>query len=322
MYLDAATILLFAALLDAALGDPVWLYRALPHPVALIGQAIAWADNRFNDPTALAETRRRRGITVLVVLVAASLAIGWFIHGVLAGIPHGWILEVLLMSTLLAQNSLYRHVLDVARALEQGGIGAARPAVAKIVGRDPAALDEPGIGRAALESLAENFSDGVTAPLFWGLLLGLPGLLAYKAVNTADSMIGHLTPGHRDFGWAAARCDDLLNYVPARLAGAALAAAGLFLNGGGIQQSLATMRRDAPKHRSPSAGWPEAALASALGVALAGPRVYDGNLVADGWMNEAGRRQVTAPDIHRGLRLYLCACALQIALLTLIAWAF
>jgi adenosylcobinamide-phosphate synthase len=319
---DALTILLLAALLDAAMGDPVWLYRALPHPVAAIGQAIAWADRRFNAAAAVPGIRRRNGVLLLAALIAASLVVGWIAHALLARISFGWILEVALMSTLLAQHSLYRHVRVVARALEQGGIVAARSAVGRIVGRDPNALDEAGVGRAALESLAENFSDGVTAPLFWGALLGLPGLLAYKAVNTADSMIGHLTARHRDFGWASARCDDLLNFVPARLSGIVLSIAGAGLNGGGFREGVAAMRRDAPRHRSPNAGWPESALASALGVALAGPRAYDGHVVADGWMNEAGRRDVTSADIRGGLRLYLLACALQLAVLALFAWVF
>ncbi|MGH6932089.1 MAG: adenosylcobinamide-phosphate synthase CbiB [Dongiaceae bacterium] len=319
MSLDATTILLLATLLDVALGDPLWLYRAIPHPVAIIGEAIGWGDRRFNRATATAAARRLAGTFALLALLAAAVAAGWAIHLGLAHLSYGWIVEALLMSTLLAQNSLYRHVRAVAWAVESGDLAAARQSVGKIVGRDPETLDESGVGRAALESLAENFSDGVTAPLFWGLLLGLPGMLAYKAINTADSMVGHRTPRHEQFGWAAARCDDLVNLVPARLAGLFIAAAAGLIRGGKVRAALDAMKRDAGRHRSPNAGWPEAAMAGALGVALAGPRSYGGAIVNDGWMNQPGRAAVAAGDIRRGLRLYLHACGLQIAVIALIA---
>jgi adenosylcobinamide-phosphate synthase len=224
-----------------------------------------------------------------------------------------------LISAFLAQNSLYRHVAAVARGLASEGLPGGRRAVAHIVGRDPESLDEPAVCRAALESLAENFSDGVTAPLFWALLLGLPGILTYKAVNTADSMLGHRTLRHLAFGWASARLDDLLNLVPARLAGLVLGMAALVLPDASPGRAFSAMRRDAPLHRSPNAGWPEAAMAGALGLALAGPRRYGGAIVEDNWMNAGGRREASAADIQRGLALYVLACIIQAILVALIA---
>jgi adenosylcobinamide-phosphate synthase len=191
--------------------------------------------------------------------------------------------------------------------------------VQHVVGRDPDTLDEPGVARAALESLAENLSDAVTAPIFWALLLGLPGILAYKAINTADSMIGHPSERHEHFGWAAARLDDLLNYLPARIAGMIMCAAAAVVPGGSARAAWEAMWRDAPKHRSPNAGWPEAAMAGGLGLALAGPRVYDGEPVEDAWMGAGGRADATAADVRRGLKLFVIACAIQAGIVALLA---
>jgi adenosylcobinamide-phosphate synthase len=308
---DSSQILLLALAIDALIGDPAPLYARLPHPVALIGHAINRLDRCFNRQTAAEAKRRAAGIAGCVLLVSASLALGWLIHASLRSFSGGWIGEALLISIFLAQNSLYRHVGGVARGLEMSGLAGGRAAVARIVGRDPESLDEAGVSRAALESLAENFSDGVTAPLFWALLLGLPGILAYKAVNTADSMIGHRTARHRAFGWGAARLDDLLNLVPARLAALALGLASFLLPGANAAHAFGAAMRDASKHRSPNAGWPEAAMAGALDLALAGPRRYGGKLVDDHWMNEGSRTTASAADIRRGLRLYVAACAIQ-----------
>jgi len=313
-------ILLLALGLDALIGDPAALYARLPHPVVFIGRGIGNLDRRLNreqDSTAL---RRAAGIAACILLVTLSFGIGWLLHRSLSALPGGWIAEAVLISAFLAQNSLYRHVAAVARGLAGAGLRGGRRAVAHIVGRDPESLDEPAVCRAALESLAENFSDGVTAPLFWALLLGLPGILTYKAVNTADSMIGHRTPRHLAFGWASARLDDLLNIVPARLAGLVLAAAAFFMPGANPARAFSAMRRDAPLHRSPNAGWPEAAMAGALGLALAGPRRYGGAIVEDNWMNAAGRREASAADIRHGLTLYVLACIIQAALVALIAF--
>ena len=308
---DTSQILLLALAMDALIGDPAPLYARMPHPVALIGQAVDRLDRRFNRQTAGQAARYAAGIVGCILLVIASLALGWLLHALLRRVPGGWIGEALLISIFLAQNSLYRHVEEVARDLERNGLATGRAAVARIVGRDPESLDEAGVSRAALESLAENFSDGVTAPLFWALLLGLPGILAYKAVNTADSMIGHRTPHYRAFGWAAARLDDLLNLVPARFAALAIVVAAFLLPGANAAAAFHAVMRDAAKHRSPNAGWPEASMAGALGLALAGPRQYEGQLVDDHWMHAKGRTTASPVDIRRGLKLYVIACTVQ-----------
>lgn len=317
---DFAWILLLAAILDAAFGDPVWLYRALPHPVALIGRLIGWLDRRFNDPLDAEARRKRNGTIAIVALTAGAWMIGRGLDDILRPSLIGRAIEVVLASSLIAQRSLYDHVAAVASALVRDGISAGRAAVAKIVGRDTAELDEAGISRAALESLAENLSDAVTAPLFWGLVFGLPGLIVYKVINTADSMIGHRTSRHQSFGWAAARFDDLLNLIPARLCGVIVVAAAAFVRGADVRRGWQAMRRDAPKHRSPNAGWPEAALAGALGFAIAGPRRYHGVEETNAaYMGAGGRTDLTAADIRQGLKLFVAACALQLGIVAVIA---
>ncbi|OYV30711.1 MAG: cobalamin biosynthesis protein CobD [Acidocella sp. 20-61-6] len=227
------------------------------------------------------------------------------------------IILALLTSSLIAQRSLHAHVVAVADGLERAGLAAGRTAVSRIVGRNPAHLDQAGVCRAAIESLAENFSDGVVGPVFWGALFGLPGAAVYKAANTADSMIGHRTARHEAFGWAAARFDDVINLPASRLAALCiLIAAGCL--GADWRAGLAAVRRDARHHRSPNAGWPEAAMAGALGLRLAGPRVYGETLVADGWMGN-GRAEVTPADLRRALTLYRAACAVELAALALVA---
>jgi adenosylcobinamide-phosphate synthase len=228
-------------------------------------------------------------------------------------------LEALIASLFLAQRSLYRHVAAVAGGFRSGGLPEARITVSHIVGRDPASLDTAGVCRASIESLAENFSDGVVAPVFWYLLFGLPGLLAYKALNTADSMIGHLNDRHRAFGWAAARLDDLANLVPARLSALAIAVGAIAVPGSSMIAALRAARRDAGQHRSVNAGWPEAAMAGALGLRLAGPRHYGGVRVEDAWMGK-GRAEATAGDIRRALRLY-CAAGVVTAAAVAATWA-
>ena len=306
-------LLLAALAFDALIGDPDWLYRHLPHPVAGIGRLIGWLDRAFNREGAAYAARRRAGLAVCAFLVLLSGAIGVTIERLLQDFRHGWIVEALIISVFLAQNSLYGHVAAVARGLRIKGLDGGRRAVSRIVGRDPESLDEPGVCRAALESLAENFSDGVVAPAFWALLFGLPGILIYKAINTADSMIGHKSPRHLAFGWASARLDDLLNLAPARIAGLLIIGAAALTPGARPAQSYRAMMQDAGNHRSPNAGWQEAPLAGALGVALAGPRHYDGEVVDDHWMNRDGRREANTVDLRRGLNLYLIACILQAA---------
>lgn len=275
-----ALLLALAMGLDAWLGEPKWLWDRAPHPAVLMGRVIGWADKHFNAGGA----RRAKGALLMAVLVAGA----WGLGTALAALPGGFMIEVLLGAMLLAQKSLAEHVADVATGLRQS-VEAGRQMVARIVGRDTAGLDGPAISRAAIESAAENFSDGVVAPAFWFLLAGLPGLLVYKITNTADSMIGYRTPRHEAFGWAAARFDDLLNLIPARLTAVLMA---LRHPGPGL---WGIIRRDARLHRSPNAGWPEAAMAVTLDVALSGPRSYDGQMKDFPWVWAPGSR-TPGPD--------------------------
>ncbi|WP_225711746.1 adenosylcobinamide-phosphate synthase CbiB [Bradyrhizobium semiaridum] len=302
-----------AMAVDALIGWPSWLFARIGHPVTWLGglvNAIDTSWNRSADPPAL---RRVAGVGAALLVIAVTAALAWAIQ---AALGSGWMrvfLLGILAWPLVASRSLHDHVAAVADPLASGDIAGARAAVSQIVGRDPATLDEAGIARAAIESLAENASDGIVAPVFWGALFGLPGIVGYKAINTLDSMIGHRTERHEAFGWAAARIDDLANLIPARLTG------GLFvLLAASPAQASACMMRDARRHRSPNAGWPEAAMAGALGVRLSGPRVYHGSTADEPWLN-AGARDPDAADIGRGLKLYRRAMLLLAALLALLA---
>ena len=310
---DPLLVLLLALALDLAAGDQPALWRVVPHPVTWVGAAIAWLDRRLNRENRSPGTRRARGILATAALVAAAAAAGFALLKLLDAVAFGWLAEAVIVAVMLAQRSLFAHVAAVGAALQRDGIAGGRAAVARIVGRDPDSLDAHGVARAAIESLAENFSDGVVAPALWYALLGLPGLFAYKTANTLDSMIGHRSPRHLAFGWAAARLDDLLNLAPARLAGVLLGLAAAVTPQASGRAALATMRRDARKHRSPNAGWPEAAAAGALGLALGGPRRYGGTVVAEPWLG-AGRARATPSDIGLALRLYLVACLAQATL--------
>jgi adenosylcobinamide-phosphate synthase len=279
---DPLLVLFGALLLDAWLGDMTMLFRRVPHPIALIGRAVAWLDVKLNREQRSEQARFARGIVTVTVLVIA---------------------------VLIAQRSLFDRVQAVGAALADRGLQAGREEVRHIVGRDPQSLDAYGVARAGTESLAENFSDGVVAPVFWTVLFGLPGLFVYKTANTLDSMIGHLSPRYQSFGWAAARFDDLLNLVPARLSGVLIAVAAAVTPKASGVGALRIMLRDAGKHRSPNAGWPEAAMAGALGIALAGPRRYAERVVEDPWLGD-GRARVTPSDVHRALLIYVIACAL------------
>jgi adenosylcobinamide-phosphate synthase len=311
---DALPALLIALLIDGAIGDPAWLYRRLPHPAALLGRAIDRLERRFNRAEDPPGERRAAGVITVVLLVLFAALAGWAAAGIAHALPLHWLWLALAMSTLLARRSLEEHVGAVADGLGRGGLAAGREAVSHIVGRDPESLDESGVARAALESLAENFSDGVVAPAFWTVLFGLPGLVVYKAINTADSMIGHRTPRFAAFGWAGARLDDVVNWIPARLAGLLLIGAAAMHPEADPRGAWRAMWRDARHHRSPNAGWQEAALAGALGVALAGPRRYHGEVVDDAWMGRDGRREAGVPDIRRGLVLFRLASALLMLL--------
>lgn len=307
MFETTLAILLVALLADALIGDPDWLWRRLPHPVVWFGVVIRALETRMNRLDQPEATRRRNGVFALLALVFVAGLGGWLVEQALARLPLGWAVLGLVASVLLAQRSLYEHVAKVADALETGGLAAGRQAISMVVGRNPASLDESGVARAAIETTAENFSDGVVAPAFWLAVGGLPGLAIYKAVNTADSMIGHRSPRFLAYGWASARFDDLLNLVPARLSGLLIAAAMAVL-GRQPGPALTVMLRDAKLHKSPNAGWPEAAMAGGLGLALAGPRQYGTERVDDPWLNPGGRRDAGAADIRQALTVLVAAC--------------
>jgi adenosylcobinamide-phosphate synthase len=287
-----------ALVIEAALGWPDGLYRRIGHPVVWIGGLIGWCDRRLNrEADGPARRLALGGVTTLLVVGVTTLAAALVASALPEGLA-GAVLTAVLAWPLVAARSLHDHVAPVAAALRDGDLPLARAEVAKIVGRDPAQLDAAGVARAALESLAENASDGVTAPVFWGALFGLPGIAAYKAINTLDSMIGHRSERHLHFGRVAARLDDAANWLPARLTGVVIA---LVSERPGA--ALRAMARDARRHRSPNAGWPEAALAGALGVRLSGPRVYHDRVADEPWLNGAAP-DPAAEDMQRALRLY------------------
>jgi adenosylcobinamide-phosphate synthase len=297
---------LAALLVEAAVGYPTVVYRAIGHPVTWIGALLAGLDKRLNSPLRTAAIRRALGVVSLAVTLGVAAGAAFAVGRALSFGLLGNAALVLVATSLLAQRSLYDHVRAVADALERSGLDAGRTAVSQIVGRDPAALDEAGVARAAIESLAENFSDGVVAPAFWMALAGLPGAAIYKAANTADSMIGHRTERHAAFGWAAARFDDVVNLAASRLAALLLILAAVATRVSPAAAARAVWH-DASRHRSPNAGWPEAAMAGALGLSLAGPRVYSGVRVDDAFMAN-GRHEATAADIRRALLVYRVAC--------------
>lgn len=299
--MDTALILLLAMLLDAAFGEPKWLWDRIPHPAVLIGKAIGWADRTFNKGNA-----RVAGVLVLVALIFAGWWIGDFLKW-LGAIP-----TLLAAAILIAQRSLAQHVSAVGRAL-RSSLEDGRLEVAKIVGRDTKEMSEAEVARASIESGAENLSDGVIAPIFWFLIAGLPGLLVYKAVNTADSMIGYKNEKYEDFGWASARFDDLLNWVPARLTAALIMISHLNFN------AWNAIREDAALHRSPNAGWPEAAMARVLGIALSGPRSYDGQMREFPYVNEFGRRSIGGNEIDHAVQALWRSWALMLAIVGIFA---
>ncbi len=313
-------VLLLALIVDRLVGDPHWLWRAVPHPVVLFGKAISLFDAMANRDRHSAAIRRRNGVLVIVVLLLISVIVGAVLDRLLAGFSViGLALEVIIVAVLLAQKSLADHVGNVAIGLRQNGLSGGREAVSLIVGRDPQSLDKGGVCRAAIESIAENFSDGVVAPVFWYALFGLPGLFAYKMLNTADSMIGHKNARYSDFGWASARLDDYANWPAARLS-AVLIAAGAWVRmswRAAIRAITASMR-DAGLHRSPNAGWPESAMAGALGVSLAGERIYGGVVVREPLLNAAGRRMIDAGDIDRAIGVFFAACSALLVLVVLL----
>jgi adenosylcobinamide-phosphate synthase len=300
-------ILIIAFGIEAMLAYPAAVFRAIGHPVSWIGALIAALDSVLNRPNTSFAARRAAGVATVLLLLAGSLAVGALLEMVARDLAYlGFAVAILVVAMLVAVGNLDQHVRAVSAALRAEGLAGGRRSIAKIVGRDPDALDEAAVCRAAIESLAENASDGVTAPALWFLVGGLPGIIAYKAINTADSMIGHMSEHHRAFGWAAARLDDLVNLPASRLTGLLFVAAAAMVPGASAPSAWRAYRRDARRHRSPNAGWPEAAMAGALGLRLAGPRVYGGVLVDDHWMGD-GRAEATAQDIDRALMIYRTA---------------
>ncbi len=311
-------VIAFAVLLfDLLIGDPAWLYRRVPHPIVPIGNFIGWLEKHFHSKAATKSAQFIAGVALSILVIAAAGSVSAGLSELLNQIPMGGLIMAVLASSLIACKGLYQAVAKVRDGLNislEGG----RDAVRHIVGRDPESLNEAGVARAAIESLAENFLDGTVSPLFWFVLFGLPGLLIYKAINTLDSMIGHRNERYEYFGKFAARLDDAANYIPARLTGVLIAACSVFLPKADVGAAFRVLFQDAAKHKSMNAGWQEAAMAGALGISLAGPRQYGGKLTPDDWMNAAGRKECGAEDITHALELYrVCAGALVVILLVL-----
>lgn len=314
---DTIWLALAALIVEGLAGYPDWAYRAIGHPVSWIGRLIGFGERMLNKTGLSADARRARGWALMAVVL---LVVGYIGLAVQERLPHslgGLAALAVCSSTLIAQRSLHAHVRDVANALDES-LEAGRTAVARIVGRNVSTLDEAGVARAAIESLAENFSDGVVAPTLWLALFGLPGAAVYKAINTADSMIGHKTKRYRAFGYAAAKIDDAANWPAARIAGGLIVGAAVFSRRTFAMRAWRTMKRDAPSHVSPNAGWPEAAMAGALHVKLGGPRAYGANKVEGVWLGE-GEDPVDRTTIRRALSLYHRALALQFLGLALVA---
>lgn len=303
--MNTAEILVLALVLDAALGEPNWLWTRLPHPAVLMGKSVSWLESRLNN----GDNKRAKGVLAITVLVMLGGSLGWLLSLL------GPVAEVLVAGILLAQRSLVDHLRAVAIGLDRS-LATGQQAVAMIVSRDTAGMTGPQVARAAIESGSENMSDGVIAPAFWFLLGGLPGLLAYKMVNTGDSMVGYRNPQFEEYGWATARLDDLVNLIPARLTGLLMAAVG------GCLRDWPAICRDAAKHRSPNAGWPESAMARTLQISLAGPRSYDGEMREFPWVNENGAKGPTGPAILRACGVLWQTWTLLLALTVAFALIF
>lgn len=299
-------------MLEAACGYPAPLMTRIKHPVVWMGACIAFLEQNLNKPQWSDKIRRFSGALAILALLALTLSVSLAIASL------GWLAAILGISALLAQRSLYTHVADILSALKEKNLPLAREKLSRIVGRDTQELDEAAISRAAIESLAESFCDGVIAPLFWALLFGLPGIICYKAINTADSMIGHKDARYLHFGFTAAKLDDLANWIPARISAVLIALAACLYSASAMQDSLRIIRRDARKHASPNAGWPEAAMAGALGLTLAGPNIYEGVAHEAPFIGE-GTREATRAHIRQALALYVIACALSWLMLAVLS---
>lgn len=302
-----------AIILDMLVGDPDWLWRKYTHPIVWFGRVTGHLDKKLNLSHITNRWRKINGIVTITALISFALAFGALSVILLSQLGFlGQVLEIVIVAIFIAQKSMSDHVDRIIKPLKAGDIAGARTAVSMIVGRDTRQLDESPISRATIESMSENFSDGVVAPIFWFAFLGLPGLFAYKMINTADSMLGHMTEKYQDFGWASAKLDDLVNWFPARLSALFIIFASVF--GNGIDAALRAIKvvfHDAKMHRSPNAGWPEAAMSGFLGVALAGPRAYAEYKVDDAYMNEAGRRTLTFNDVEMAKIVFWTACLIE-----------
>jgi adenosylcobinamide-phosphate synthase len=311
-----------AVAIEALVGYPQTLYHLIGHPVSWIGHLVALVDHKFNNKNRSFSARLAAGAATLTLLLLVTASAAHFISAGLASAglpaPINLTLTALIASSLIAQRSLAAHVAAVAKGLESG-LQNGRDAVAKIVGRDVGTLDASGVASAAIESLAENFSDGVVAPAFWLALGGVPAGLCYKAINTADSMIGHRTERYAAFGFSSAKMDDFVNSFPARLSALLVAIASHFTTGASFKDVLRTIRRDARGHPSPNAGWPEAAFAGALGLRLGGPRAYDGIKINVAWIGTGDRASVN--DLFRALGLFRRACLIHWLVLAMMALA-
>ena len=303
-------ILLIALVLDWYFGEPEFLWSRLPHPIVLFGKAVSFADKRLNRSGDSEDTQYRKGAFAVVLLLLTSILAAFLTEALIDNL--GWLglgVELFLVFVLLAQKSLADHVDAVSKGLKRDGLEGGRNAVSMIVGRDPGSLDEAGVSRAAIESLAENFSDGVVAPAFWYMVFGLPGIFVYKMINTADSMIAYRNEKYLWFGRVAAQVDDLANWVPARISSVLIAAGAGMLNGvNAFKTSLVTALQDSGLHRSPNAGWPEAAMAGGTNIALGGPRVYPDEIVQQAYLNSSGKSDLSAEDIDISLRVFALSC--------------
>lgn len=315
---DPLVLLLLALVLDAAVGSMGFVFKVLPHPVVSVGKLISWFDHKLNRPGRSQTDRAVRGAITVMCMVSFGGGIGLGVQWLTFNHDFGWAVELFLLISLLAQRELYMAVRRVAVALQQDGLEGGRAAVGHIVGRDPAYLDQHGVARASIESLAENFSDGVVAPVFWYVLFGVPGLLIYKIVNTMDSMIGYRNDKYRAFGFVAAKLDDILNLIPARLTGLIIVLAAFVSPKANPLRAFKTMWQDASKHKSPNAGWPEGAMAGAFGLSLAGPRKYSQHTQTDPWIG-TGTAKATAQDIDRALYLYIAACLVNVLIVGVIS---
>ncbi|RED51220.1 adenosylcobinamide-phosphate synthase CbiB [Aestuariispira insulae] len=315
-------MLALALILDWVIGDMRWFHKIVPHPVVLIGNLIKVLEKKLNRESRSGNARIVRGLLVTMFVVGLSGLCGGLIHYGLAMLPYGWLAEIFLIATLLAGRSLFTHVGAVAKGLATGGLKGGREAVSHIVGRDPNSLDEYGVARSAIESLAENYADGVVAPAFWYLVFGLPGILGYKAVNTLDSMIGYRNKRYKDFGMAAAKLDDVANWIPARLSGLILTVGAFAAPKANPFRAIKIIVGFAGKHASPNAGWPEGAMAGALDFALGGPRKYPGGISEAAWIG-SGRARLKDKDIRSAQWLYAAANLVQLILVggLVIGWA-